>query len=70
MEDILDYQYFGGEYTQTKLARDLTFVDMDAKKVQKKGGNIFAQSYIEDGQIVLVFDVSHAMGDYATVRIE
>ena len=70
MEDILDYQYFNGKYTVNTLAKDLKYVDMDPKKVQNNGGGLFAQSYIDDGRIVLVFDVSHAMGDYATVIID
>ena len=69
MKDILDYQYYNGRYTVGTLADDLEYVDMDPKKVQKYGGSLFAQSYIDDGRIVLVFDVSHAMGDYATVII-
>ena len=68
MKDILEFNFIWMEPTEEALAASLTHFDGD---VDDYGADeTMGESYVHDGKVYVIFYVSHAMGDYAVVRID
>lgn len=68
MKDILEFNFIWMEPTEEALAASLTHFDgePDDYGTDETAG----ESYVHDGKVYVIFYVSHAMGDYAVVRID
>ena len=68
MKDILEFNFIWMEPTEEALAASLTHFDGEPDDY---GTNeTTGESYVHDGKVYVIFYVSHAMGDYAVVRID
>lgn len=68
MKDILEFNFIWMEPTEESLAASLAHFDGDPEDYGTD--ETTGESYVHDGKVYVIFYVSHAMGDYAVVRID
>lgn len=68
MKDILEFNFIWMEPTEEALAASLTHFDGEPDDYGTD--ETTGESYVHDGKVYVIFYVSHAMGDYAVVRID
>ena len=68
MKDILEFNFIWMEPTEESLAASLAHFDGDPEDYGTD--ETTGESYMHDGKVYVIFYVSHAMGDYAVVRLD
>ncbi len=68
MKDILEFNFIWMEPTEESLAASLAHFDGDPEDYGTD--ETTGESYVHDGKVYVIFYVSHAMGDYAVVRLD
>lgn len=68
MKDILEFNFIWMEPTEEALAASLTHFDGEPDDYGTD--ETTGESYVHDGKVYVIFYVSHAMGDYAVVRLD
>ncbi|MCR5665243.1 MAG: hypothetical protein K6G01_00305 [Eubacterium sp.] len=72
IKDVFSYATKGsGKISEKQLIHDLKGFDKSKSNLLKKGGyKVYGSSFMDDGKVVLVMDVSYAMGEYVWITID
>lgn len=68
LADVWDYQFYGITPTEEILTQSFSHFDMDYESYGD--GECYGSSYLNDGNVCLIMDIPHVIGDYVIIEFK